>query len=64
MTQADSGGQFSLPTLRPGTNYFRVRRIGYQEASDSVKYGMGGLRLVAVLAPVSLADYACVVPVR
>lgn len=63
--QSDSVGEFTLPGLSHATHHVRVRKIGYMEAQDSVKHGMGGLRLVAVLAPsLGLVDFACVVPVR
>jgi hypothetical protein len=43
----------------------RVQKPGYATARDSVKVGMGGLRLFAALAPhLGIVDFVCTSPSR
>ena len=62
---SDSLGEFRIPQLAPGMHQLRIRRIAYAEARDSVKAGMGGLRLLVALAPeLGIVDFICIVPAR
>lgn len=61
----DSLGQFPIPRLSQGMHLVRVQKIGYATARDSVKVGMGGLRLFAALAPhLGIVDFVCTSSIR
>ena len=61
----DSLGEFRILGLAHGVYQIRVRRMRYVDARGSVKYGMGGLRPFAALAPqMGIIDFICKVPVH
>jgi hypothetical protein len=63
--RSDSLGEFRIPQLAPGMHQFRIRRVGYAEARDSVKAAMGGLHILVALAPeLGIVDFICVMPSR